>query len=76
MKSIIKQQDNTQNSEYPCLKIYDDPNYAEFHRVVLFTSRNYGTCVCAIGRDAVLGDTCAWLEEEFEPFNGVVELSN
>lgn len=70
MKSKIK----SPEVNYPKLKGYGSKLG---FLVVLFTSRGIGTCVYTTMEDGVVGEySNIWGEDDFQDFNGTIELSN
>lgn len=74
MQSKIKEATEVQKQEYPCLKVFIN---GEYNKIVLFTHQNVGTVVHTFGNCGTIGEwSDEWLESNFQPFNGTVELSN
>ena len=72
MKTTIKNKDKKNLMEYPYLGTSET-----LGEVVLFTSPNTGTMVYKGSNQSSLGEYANnWAEEEFIPFNGVLELFN
>jgi hypothetical protein len=65
------------NHPYPCLKRFTE---SEADYVVLFTNENAGFVVHVFRSESKcckVGDSSGyWTEHRFEPFQGVIELSN
>ena len=76
MQSKIKGETKVQKSEYPCLKV-SRSDVSEREQVVLFTDPNEGFVVYSTDLERQVGDySKSWVEYNFEPFNGTIELSN
>lgn len=68
--TVVRDHDNTNRLVYPCLKIADDGDIA------LFVAPNTCVVLAGTGTSDKGHFTTSMNEEVFEPFNGVVELSN
>lgn len=77
MQSKITGETKVQEQEYPCLKVFRSKNDNDHDKIVLFTHPNVGTVVHTFGNCHTIGEwSNEWLEFNFQPFNGTVELSN
>ena len=71
MKSVVKEKQAENKAEYPCLKISTNET------VVLFTSKGTGTLIHNPNGTWPIGYYSRnWIEVEFTPFSGTIELSN
>lgn len=74
MKSVIKNQDVEQGYEYPCLKEFSS---SVGSYIVLFALDSTGVVVNSKHPSWKVGELhSSFIEKEFKPFKGTIELSN